>query len=131
MIEVEGDPTVLILDQDLGFVFWLAEIFNEVGCQVAPGLDYTQAVSLTKRFHLSVDLVVVNPALEWAQQVLSTLSARGRTPKIVVIRDEMTKSVGAIHADAILKRPTASQQTSRQEMLAQVREILGGVGPTV
>jgi anthranilate/para-aminobenzoate synthase component II len=124
VIEIEGIPMVLILDHDLGFVFWLGEIFSEAGCQVVPALNWAQAVSIIEELNLTVDVVVMNPGLPWVQQVLSTLGTQGWRPKIVVIRDEKVKPVGTIHADAILKKPTPSQPISRHETLEQVQEIL-------
>ena len=123
MAELVDQATVLILDQDLGFVLWLGEIFKEAGCQVVPALNWAQAVSIVEEFNLTVDVVVMNPGLPWVQQVLSTLGTQGWMPKIVVLSDEKGNAV-TLHADANLKRPTPSQPISRHEMLKQVQEIL-------
>ena len=124
VIESEGGPAVLIVDQDLGFVFWLGEILIEAGCSVVPALDCTEAVSITEKLDLTVDVVIMDPGLPWVQHVLSTLTRTGRTLKIVAISDDKVDAIWPIHADAILKRPIASRYLSRQEMLEQVQEIL-------
>ena len=47
MADVLGGVTVLIVDEDVGFVFWLGEILTKLGCRAVPALDCTQAVAIT------------------------------------------------------------------------------------
>ena len=53
MTETLSGPTVLIVDKDLGFLWWLGEIFSEAGYDVAPALDCKQAFSLTTELNLN------------------------------------------------------------------------------
>ena len=127
MSEAEGGPTVLILDRDLGFLFWLGGIFSEAGCQVVPALDCAQAVSTVRELDLTFDLVVLNPAFEQVQQALNVLSAQGAKPKIVVISDEKVDAIGPNPVDASLNRPRGSQDISHQEWLQRVQHVLRNV----
>src|SRR5579864_7603483 len=43
--------TVLIVDDDLGFVWWLGDIFNEAGARCVPALSCGAAMVLTKRLN--------------------------------------------------------------------------------
>ena len=52
MTELLGGVTALIVDKDLGFAFWLGEIFIEAGCPAVPALDCQQAVSVTTELNL-------------------------------------------------------------------------------
>lgn len=74
MADVPGGVTVLIIDQDLGFVFWLGGLFTELGCHAVPTLDCTEAVSITSALNLTIDLIVVNPRLRGVSKMMKQLS---------------------------------------------------------
>src|SRR5271155_5615134 len=80
-------PVVLIVDEDLGFVWWLGQIFSQAGCQVVPTLNSEQTVSFTRDLNLKVDIIVVNPELAGIPDMIRALST-SRSPKIVAIRNQ-------------------------------------------
>jgi DNA-binding response OmpR family regulator len=122
--EPADEPVVLIVDEDVGFVFWLGEIFSEAGCQVVPALNYWQALSITRKLNLQVDVIVVDPDVDRVSQVIQTLSLEQRPFKVVAIRNRDTDAEDAIHAHATLERPSPWQPLSPQEWLERVRGIL-------
>ncbi len=127
MTELLGGATVLIVDKDLGFVWWLGEILREAACDVVPALNCKQAVSITKKLEMKVDVVVVNPRLAGVSKMIQTLSDAGRPLKIVVIGDRNVHSMRTIPSHATLQRPSGWEQISRQEWLDRVRKILRDV----
>ena len=54
--------TILILDDDLGSAFWLSQMFAG-GCEVVPAKTVAEAFALIRRFRLTIDLALVNPAI--------------------------------------------------------------------
>jgi DNA-binding NtrC family response regulator len=68
-------PTVLIVDQDLGFVWWLGEILHSGGCTVVPALNCQQALTLVKESRLNLDLILVDPTLTGVPSMLETIRA--------------------------------------------------------
>jgi hypothetical protein len=125
--DVPGGVTVLIVDQDLGFVFWLGEIFAELGCQAVPALDCTKAVSISSALNLTIDLVVVNLRLRGVSKMMKKLSRADRSVKVVVIRDGNVRAISRLPADAILERPVGQAAISRERWLNRVRKILRDV----
>jgi DNA-binding NarL/FixJ family response regulator len=115
-------PIVFILDRDLGFVFWLGEIFSEAGCQTVPTMNSEQALSIIRELKLQVDIVVADLGLAGVSAMIQAMSD-GRSLKIVAIRGDDDPGY-AIQAHATLERPSASSQISREEWLARVRELL-------
>jgi DNA-binding NtrC family response regulator len=126
---VDQATTVLIVDTDLGFIFWLGELFNEIGCNVVPALDCAQAVSILNDLTLKIDMVVVSYRLTGVPQMIDALRTSGRVLRIVAI-SEGAEAGDAVKADAILTRPSAWQQVSREEWLEQVRKLLHEVHQT-
>lgn len=115
-------PIVLILDEDLGFVFWLGEIFSEAGCRTVPALNSAQALSITRELKLQVDIVVVDLGLAGVSAMIQAMSD-GRSLKIVAIRGDDDAGY-AIQPHATLERPSASSPFSREDWLARVRRLL-------
>ena len=76
-------PTVLIVDGDLGFVWWLGEILHNAGCAVVPALNCQQAITLMKELSLNLDLIFVDPTLSGVSSMIDTLRAGQDRIKIV------------------------------------------------
>jgi hypothetical protein len=108
-------------------VFWLGEIFTELGCHAAPALDCTEAVSITSALNLTIDLVVVNPRLRGVSKMMKKLSRADRSLKVVVIRDGNVEAISGLPAHAILERPVGRAAISRERWLNRVRKILRDV----
>ncbi len=126
MAGLGGQATVLIVDRDLGFLFWLGALFSEIGCNVVPAFDCAQAAAMVNRLKLKIDVALVSSEMPGAAAMKCALSAAGRMLKIVAIR-ERAEATEAFEADAILTRPSAGQQVSRQEWLERIGELFGGV----
>jgi two-component SAPR family response regulator len=120
---------VLIVDEDLGFVWWLGQIFSQAGCQVVPALNSEQTDSLARDLNLKVDVIVVNPELKGVSKVIGALSST-RHPKIVAIRNHNSGVACALKADATLERPSGWGPVSEQEWLGCVRRLVKDVQAT-
>src|SRR5438445_4672062 len=53
--------SVLIVDEDLWFVFWLGRLLNEAGYEVWPARSGHDAAVLMKELGAGPDLLVINP----------------------------------------------------------------------
>ena len=116
--------TVWIVDNDLGFVWWLGEIFTEAGCRTLPALSCEQALALIKSLDVGVDLLVVNPQLPGIVKMLQILSRAHPNLKIVAIGKASAVLPAALRPQASLERPSASESISRSEWLKKVRKLL-------
>jgi hypothetical protein len=121
-------PVVLIVDEDLGFVWWLGQMFSEAGCQVVPALNSEQTDSFAR--NLKVDVIVVNPELAGVSELIRNMSST-RTPKIVAIRNHNTGARGAVRADATLERPSGWGAVSQNEWLGCVRRLVKDIQTTL
>jgi hypothetical protein len=120
-------PAALIVDDDLGFVYWLGAMFALSGCDVVPALSCRRAVSVVSTLGLEVDLIVVNPALIGVPKMLQKLS-RVHRPKTVIIRDPGVEGDVPIPADATLDRPDIGSSMLRTEWVERIRGILRKLG---
>ena len=64
MNEPSPAPAILIVDEDVGFLWWLGELFHEAGYRSIPALNSQQALSLAKNVPGGIDLLIVSPGLK-------------------------------------------------------------------
>ena len=119
-----GGPAVLIVDDDLGFVWWLGDIFQEVGYRPVPALNAQQAASLVGELNVAVSIAVVNPGLPGIRKLIQSLSDADNRVRIVLVRDPNDSRAVQNHAHTILDRPTGVESVSRPEWLKKLRRVL-------
>jgi response regulator RpfG family c-di-GMP phosphodiesterase len=127
--------TVLILDDDLGFLFWVAKSLEPSGYAVVPADTVSQANQLIRRLKLSVDLLIVNPTMEGAAAFCATLRRRKPGLRIIVLAETGSRPAAGIRADAFHSRPNLNtvtdleqspdEEASRLEWTGFVRQVLG------
>jgi hypothetical protein len=124
--EAQRAQTVLIVDDDLGFVWWLGDIFTEVGGRALPALSCDEAVVLTKRFGVEPDLIILNPSLPGASKMLQNYVQKKPHLKIVTLGPPSKKALDtSIHIHATLERPSPRGPILRTEWLEKLRKVLG------
>lgn len=124
MTDSLGKPTVLIVDDDLGFIWWLGGAFGEAGCRVVPAFNCRQAFALTTTLNLEIDLIVVNPGLVGVSEMVEAMRIAHGTITIVAILNGPTNGIGLVHPDATLERPSSWDPISQCEWVGWLREIL-------
>jgi hypothetical protein len=115
---------VWIVDDDLGFVWWLGEIFVQAKCQAVPALSCAQALSLMKKLSVGVDLIVVNPHMRGLSAMLDTINRTNGEFKIVTLRKPSEPPVNDLISKITLERPSGADRLSRPEWLKKIRKLL-------
>ncbi|HKE28100.1 MAG TPA: response regulator [Bryobacteraceae bacterium] len=120
--------TVLIIDSDLGFVFWLGRILQGAGCEVIPAKSSAEASVLLSELSTGVDLLIVDSRL--AGVVAFADEQRRSRPKVkilVAISDKDT-SAGQIQlADVIARKPPHLDDTAASLWLGMVEHAFGSL----
>jgi DNA-binding response OmpR family regulator len=65
--------TILILDDDLGFSFWLGHTLNTSNCDALPAKSVAEATALIGHFKLKVDFLILNPTVPGAADFIRAL----------------------------------------------------------
>src|SRR5882724_4454329 len=65
--EVTQTRSVLIVDRDLGFVFWLGRALDDAGYQALPAKGIGDATELLGHMNLEIDLLIVSPSMPGAR----------------------------------------------------------------
>jgi hypothetical protein len=126
-----GGQIALIVDDDLGFVWWLGERFHEAGYRPVPALTVRQAISIVKELNIKIPVVVVNPGLPGVRKLIRSLSQVDQPAvKVILIGDTTSPPSTLIRAHGTLERPSAWESVSRFEWLRKLRMILKQVEET-
>ena len=116
--------TVLILDRDLGFVFWLGQNLDRAGHQAYPAKSTADAITLLGRFHLDIDLLVVNPALDGALSLANTLMQSHRDLKVLVTsQGDVPPDRKSVAWHSWKRKPAALDRRTAKEWLEAIEQV--------
>src|SRR5260370_26957739 len=111
--EPQHAATILIIDDDAGFLLWLALELTSQGYPTIPASSCRNALRLVDELQRpTIDLVIINPVLPGASDVIRVLRSRRGSVKVMSIEDQV--------------RPPQSR--SQSEWLSTLRETLGEPG---
>ncbi len=128
MTEPPGAPTILIADEDVGFLWWLGDLFHELGYRSLPALSCSEALALVRTSGRQVDLLLINPGLKGAARLIQTLE-RVRPLKVVFIRGpEEAYLFPGVQPLATIERPAGWMPVMRQEWRLKLQRLLIQVG---
>ena len=129
MTEPPPQRTVLMVDEDLGFLLWLGQLFAEIGYRSVPASSCRQAASHLKKLKVNISLVVVNQGLKGARSLLKTLEGDANRIRIILIRNPTATAFVAVPESAILDKPRAWENIARAEWLQRLRQALADAPP--
>ena len=113
---------VLIVDDNVGFLFWLGEVLAGANYQPWPASSSADAGKILKSRRLArLDLLVVNPSLRGVSSFIARLRRTRPTLKVLAVdplNDKQLRGVNAWHA-----RPNRADVSARQEWLREVGRI--------
>ena len=131
MSERPRGKTVLIVDEDLGFVLWLGKLLSEGGYNTVPGLSCQQALSHIRELNVLIDAVIVDPTLTGVSEMLQSLRTTESSLRIVFTRAPLIDVREALPAHATLSKPQSWEPNAPEEWLLEVQKALTEAPPLV
>lgn len=116
--------TVLIVDPDLGFAFWLGHMLDQAGFEALPARSVPDAVQLLEELNVAVDLVLLNSALPDAASFVADLGLRQRPFKVIVVHDRPQTFELFPEADATRSKTEAVDEVACQDWIQTVKAVL-------
>ncbi|HEY1241747.1 MAG TPA: protein kinase [Bryobacteraceae bacterium] len=116
--------TALIVDADLGFGFWLGRGLDQAHYHAFPAKAVADAAALVGELRIEVDLLVLDPALPDAAELIESLRRSNERLKVVaLIGDQPQLPVLGARVDLCCRKPERSD-IRRREWIAHVEELL-------
>jgi len=105
--------TALVVDTDLGFLFWLAGLLAAAGYQAYPAESVADAELLLNRIEEGIELLVVDPRLYRAADLAVNL--RQIQPSIIILALEPESGASSAELPGVkarLVRPDPANESS-------------------
>lgn len=116
--------TVLIVDEDLGFVFWLGCLLAEAGYQVWPARNGSDAAALLKELEAKLDLLVINPSAGGAAEFIEDQRRRSDFKTVAVQGSQDESPMLLTGVDVTLTKPQSRDELSELEWVGVIDSIL-------
>jgi DNA-binding NtrC family response regulator len=115
--------TILILDEDLGFVFWLGRILDKAGYRVLPARSGSDARALLSELDVGLDVLVANPDSGGAAVFIEDQRRRAEFNLIMMhAEDEPHEMMEGV--DAVMAKPETPNVESELEWVHLVEVVL-------
>ncbi|HXK01337.1 MAG TPA: hypothetical protein VMS37_02980 [Verrucomicrobiae bacterium] len=117
--------TVLIVDNDLGFAFWLGHALDQAGFYALPAVSASGASKLLTELGLNADLVVINANLPDAASFIADLRLAQPALKVVTVVDDIEEPPPVfLQANLVEQKPIATDENARHDWVETIRMIL-------
>ena len=116
--------TVLIIDNDLGFIFWLGQILNDAGYAALPAKSASEAVHLMSENNIEADLLIINPSLSGVVRLAEELRRSRPGIKVVASTSVEDQTCDLRGVDHFLLKPVRADEALRQIWLQTIRRLL-------
>jgi DNA-binding response OmpR family regulator len=119
--------TVLIVDEDLGFVFWLGRLLNETGYQAWPARSGAEASALLSEIGIELDLLVINPNSTDAAAFIEDQRHRADFKTIAIQTPDMPQEeeAGPVYGiDAAMIKPQRPNDITAFEWMGVIDSLL-------
>jgi len=114
--------TVLILDNDPGFLFWLGTLLGESGYQSLPALNVVEALSLTQQFKVKIDLLIVDPLQTGVADFINSLRLSQGRVKVLAASDQQGIDLPVLNAS--IRKPDQFDENTLMGWISTVERLL-------
>ena len=125
MCSPKTEKTVLIVDDDLGFAFWLGQALDRAGFQTWPARSVASAESLLQEMKLRVDLLLIAASLPQAHDFAARMESFHSDLKVIAVYDDIDRVVEQFARDgAVRQKPQAIDSAMESDWVKLVADTL-------
>jgi len=118
--------TVLLADQDLGFVFWLGAGLARAGYLALPAHSGQEAEGLLKRLRVPLHLLIVGCSLPDARALVRSLRRYRPHLKVLALTDEGAQPCPSVPQADLYCRRALPGEASETQWVETVQGVLAG-----
>ena len=117
--------TVLIIDDDLGFAFWLGRALQDAGHEALPAKGFSEASAILSELKTEIDLLIVNSSLAGAADFVNALRRSRANVKSLAVLSNEDRSVEQIRdADVTARKPLQPDGAAETVWLQMIEQAL-------
>ena len=115
---------ILIVDRDLGFVFWLGQILDAAGYVAVPAKGVAEAAEIVDMLRLPVDVLIASPVEHGVSEFAGKLRFTSRDLHVVALGNEGDLAQMMPPSWAAWKRkPRQWDEAAKSEWLDLIRDL--------
>jgi DNA-binding NtrC family response regulator len=118
--------SILIVDDDLDFLFWLGRALTRIGCVAVPARTISDAFVLLANVSVDVDVLMFNPAFPDAVRLIDVLRRYHPNTKVLAF---VTKGSTLEGADASMPKPCLRDHPTKLRWLRTLEAWLSRAAP--
>lgn len=115
--------TVLLVDHDLGLVFWLGRLLDEMGYEAYPAKSVRDAFELISKLQLVISLVIVDQSVPEAAFLIKWLRGANKDLKVILTGGNEIPWL-PWEADAQCAKPNRFGEGAEDEWNQLIRSVL-------
>jgi hypothetical protein len=117
---------VLIVDNDLGFVFWLGQTLDAAGYDTLPAKGVREAVTLLAEIRVKIDVLMVRSSLPGADVFAAELrwAQRGHLKTIALLDEADNQDESIAGWDGWQIKPSLPDSSARNIFLSLLQGVL-------
>ena len=116
---------ILIVDNDLGFVFWLGEVLAGANYQPWPACSVSEALPIMDRkLLIPLDLLIVNPSLPGASHLIAHSRRSQAELKVIALGSNNERVTPAV--DAWRRKPNPADLSAGQKWVRAIDRMFSG-----
>jgi hypothetical protein len=120
---------ILLVDPDLGFVFWLGHTLDSAGYNAIPAKDVDAALELLEEHKLAVDILVIDPLLPDAFAFIAHLRRFRPTAHVIAaVPPEWQEGAPVPGADAAIRKLGRFSPEAAAEWVNLIQKLSAGGG---
>jgi hypothetical protein len=126
MLDASGErvKTILVVDSDLGFLYWLGCTLCAAGYMALPAKNSQNASDLLSRLNVGIQLLVVNAAMRGAHAFAEAMRRSQRDLKVIALIGGIEgPSPGFPGADASQHKRSCMGEFSETEWLETIESV--------
>jgi ActR/RegA family two-component response regulator len=116
------DRAILLIDTDLGFLFWLGQALDRAGYEAFPARSIPDAIALLAALHLTVGSVILNYSLPGAENFVAGLRQSQNHLKVISLVEYEQEPIPGV--DAAFCKPAEIDERSGAEMVQMVQKVV-------
>ncbi len=120
--------TILLVDSDLGFIFWLGHVLDAAGYIALPAKSVPDAIVLLVQHRLTISLLVLNSSLAGAASLVEVMRNLQARVKIIGINTAEGDTGGPLQGiDISRPKPERIDERTTRDWLHLTKRVLSPV----
>ena len=121
---MDRNKNVLIVENDLGFLFWLGDALTAGDYQSWPACSVSDANAIVREAAVRIDLLIINPSLPGVSKLIARLRRSQAEFKVIALGAESKIRLRGINAWR--RKPCPAEGSAKQEWLEAVKSLFIG-----